>query len=758
MNIHYLGIRHHGPGCTRNLQLALNRIKPDVVLLEMPADVPQNILQQTLHAEMVPPVALLIYNSKDTQKASFYPFASFSPEWQTIRYCLENQVHLRPFDLPKSIWLNLSENADNLVQKEEDESKLTDNETDISEKDVEYLRNDPISYIAELAGYKDSERWWDAMIESQGNEEQIFQAIYEMMTTLRKELNREESHETQLREAFMRESLRDVIKIGYQNIAIVCGAWHLGGLDVNINKKEDAKTLKGLKKTKDVAMTWVPWNYERLSFSSGYGAGVISPAWYEMLFEQSRAEVIPYWMTQAARLLREEQLDASSAHVIEAVRLSHTLATLRNLAIPGLEEMQESCVSIFGNGYSEGMKIIDKKLIVGDKMGEVPADLKDLPLQRDIEATRKTLRLKDNVKPELKLDIRESFDKEKSIFLHRLNLLGISWATFKGTNANSRTSGIELWKLDWKPELELRIIEASALGNTVESAARNFILSETTNSQEIKRLAELIRICQNVNLAELIPPIVEKLETLATVSRDISELIYALPELANLSRYNKTNLRKIDAETLEKLLNEIVPRICLHIPIICSTLDENAADEMWKKLVSVNAALSLLENSEYNSNWEIALEQVSKKSQIDGLIAGGASRMLYNKDIWSKEMIQNALSFALSTASDAHYATRWIKGYLHGNATILIYEPSFLKVIDTWLKELNDETFQDILAFLRKTFSEIDLQERKKIFHLAISNWKPAKIHGQKELVIDAQRAENVQNRLKEWVAAIYNN
>jgi hypothetical protein len=752
MKIHYLGIRHHGPGCTRNLQQALNRIKPDVVLLEMPADVPQNMLQQVLHADMQPPVALLIYNSKNTQKASFYPFAAFSPEWQTIRYCLENQAHLRPFDLPKSIWLNLEEN----LLKIENEAEEPENEQDIAEKDAEDLRHDPISYIASLGGYSDSERWWDAMIESQGDDEQIFQSIYEMMTTLRKELNREESYETQLREAFMRESLRDVIKIGYQNIVIVCGAWHLGGLDVNLNKKEDAKLLKGLKKNKDVAMTWVPWTYERLSFSSGYGAGVISPAWYEILFEQTRAEVIPYWMTQAARLLRAEQLDASSAHIIEAVRLSHTLAALRGLAIPGLEEMKESCVSIFGNGYAEGMQIIENKLIVGDKMGDVPADLKDLPLQRDIDATRKTLRLKENRYKDLEIDIRKPFDKEKSIFLHRLNTLNIFWGA-KSFNSNAKTSGKEYWNLDWKPELELKIIEASFWGNTLEIATKNFILSQTNDCQEIKELSKLIKDCQNVNLTELIPPIIAKLETLVTVSRDISELIHALPELANLSRYNKTNLRKIDAETLEKLLDEIIPRICLGIPALCTALDEAAADAVWAQLVSVNSALSLLENPPYNTYWALALEKVANKPQIDGLLAGGASRMLYNKQIWTKEMIENALSFALSAAADATHASRWIKGYLHGGAMILIYEPSFLKIMDKWLQELNNEVFQEVLAFLRKTFSDFSLPERQKIFNLAISNWKPANVQGQKTNVIDVQRAEIVQVKLKEWVQAIYN-
>ena len=32
------GVRHHGPGCARSLQAALEQLKPDIVLVEGPPD------------------------------------------------------------------------------------------------------------------------------------------------------------------------------------------------------------------------------------------------------------------------------------------------------------------------------------------------------------------------------------------------------------------------------------------------------------------------------------------------------------------------------------------------------------------------------------------------------------------------------------------------------------------------------------------------------------------------------------------------
>lgn len=40
--------------------------------------------------------------------------------------------------------------------------------------------------------------------------------------------------------------------------------------------KDDNELLKGLPKVK-AECTWIPWTYDRLTFRSGYGAGIDSP-------------------------------------------------------------------------------------------------------------------------------------------------------------------------------------------------------------------------------------------------------------------------------------------------------------------------------------------------------------------------------------------------------------------------------------------------------------------------------------------------
>ncbi|HAX87090.1 MAG TPA: hypothetical protein DCY91_12725, partial [Cyanobacteria bacterium UBA11370] len=100
MSTHIFGIRHHGPGSARSLRQALETLQPDIILVEGPPD-GDGMLPLLVHPEMKPPVALLVYVPDQPQRAVYYPFAVFSPEWQAICYGLSRGVPVRFMDLPQ---------------------------------------------------------------------------------------------------------------------------------------------------------------------------------------------------------------------------------------------------------------------------------------------------------------------------------------------------------------------------------------------------------------------------------------------------------------------------------------------------------------------------------------------------------------------------------------------------------------------------------------------------------------------------------
>src|SRR6476469_2556668 len=155
-------IRHHGPGSARSLEYALNQLKPDIVLVEGPSDA-DSVVPFLAQPELTPPVALLGYVNDDPARASFWPFAAFSPEFVVFRWAAKAGAQARFMDLPASATL--------AGEREDD--------------DTDDLHSDPLRVLAEAAGYVDFERWWETLVEARGDDFEVFDAINEEMQAVR---------------------------------------------------------------------------------------------------------------------------------------------------------------------------------------------------------------------------------------------------------------------------------------------------------------------------------------------------------------------------------------------------------------------------------------------------------------------------------------------------------------------------------------------------------------------------------------------
>ena len=726
--IKVFGIRHHGPGSAKCLIKAFDEWQPDCVLIEGAPDA-DNLIHHVANEGLKPPVALLVYNPKDLQQASYYPFAEFSPEWQAMKWALKQAIPVSFMDLPLSLSFSI-DNKNSTVQLldfQDDEGNSLENEENTeggTESEISSpkpkIHNDPLRYLADIAGYTDSERWWEVTFEQNDNSIEIFETLLDMMTVLRKELDRIESNETLLREAYMRKLIRKAQKDGFSKIAVVCGAWHAPVLAQiqNFKEKTDTDALKGLKKI-TTETTWVPWSYDRLSRDSGYGAGVVSPAWYELLFGK-RPNATVRWMTKAARLLRKEDLSASSAHSIEAVRLAETLAILRGRSIAGLDELEEAALSIFCDGYDTPMKLIREKLVIGDVIGRVPPEIPQVPLQRDLEAGIKTARLsKEYTTSEAvtkELDLRKDTQLFASYLLHRLVLINIPWGKpMKGSRYKLGTFK-ETWKLLWKPDYAIRIIEAAQWGNTVEEAATNFVVKKLKTISTLAELTELVEKALDAELKATIPKLVKKLQEMSALSDDVFALMDALPTLVSIAKYG--NVRGTDALAVSAVIDEWIPRICIGLPMACVNCDEDATALIFNKLQSTNQAVNLLNQSEHREIWFKTLQQISDLKAINGLLVGGCVRILFDKNKLDISKTAIRMRYALSRGSEVRYAAAWLEGFLNGSGLLLIHNEALWRILDEWVDELAMERLQELLPILRRIFANFSPSERQKLLAL----------------------------------------
>jgi Family of unknown function (DUF5682) len=711
--LHLFGIRHHGPGSARSLLQALQTLQPDILLIEGPSEA-EAILPLLTHPQMQPPVAMLLYVQDTPHLATYYPLASFSPEWQALQFGLQQQIPIRFMDLPQSHQLIAI--AEPPAESELEPEPTEPDPTQTLEREI---RRDPLLWLAQAAGYSDGERWWEQFVEQRQNSTDVFAGILEAMTELRTavetqyppDLENPKDRREALREAHMRQTIRQAQKDGFTKIAIVCGAWHTPALVPPLAAaKTDAALLKGLPKTK-VSATWVPWTYERLTFQSGYGAGVESPGWYEHLW-QVNDRPSERWLVKIARLLRTKDLDASSASVIETVRMAEALAALRDRTAPGLPELNEAVQTVLCFGDATPMQLIARQLMVGDRLGTVPDETPMVPLQQDLRRLQQRLRLKpEALDKELVLDLRKEMDLGRSQLLHRLNLLNISWG--EATEISGKGTFKEKWLLRWRPELEIALIEAGRWGNTVEIAATAFACDRATKATQLPPLTALLEQVLLATLPTAVEHVMERLEAEAAIASDLIHLMGAVPALANVLRYS--DVRQTDVGTLTHVVDGLVARICIGLPMACASLDDDAAAQMLEQMEKTHRAIKLLQNDQHHHDWMAALTRLADQSQLHGFLAGRCCRLLLDEGQLNGTQAAQRLNLALSRAVEPAHAAVWIEGFLQGSGLLLLHDKEIWTVLDEWVTELHPDAFIALLPLLRRTFAAFTAAERRQM-------------------------------------------
>jgi hypothetical protein len=428
--------------------------------------------------------------------------------------------------------------------------------------------------------------------------------------------------------------------------------------------------------------------------------------------QDPRVDVSTTWLVRVARALRRENLDASTASVVEASRMAKTLAAVRGRPSPGLPELDDAAQAVLCDGSPLPLALVHRELTVGRDFGSVPDSVPTLPLAADLAAAQRKLRMKASALEEVMvLDLRKPTQLARSVLLHRLALLGVDWGVPTETG---RTTGTfkEAWVLHWTPELALSIVEANRYGTTVASAAAAFVSEQAQVAQGLPVLSELLANCLLADLPDGIAGVVSVLAERTALQQDVPPLLETIAPLARTCRYG--NVRGVDVSEVRKILEATVVRACVGLPTACAGLDDDAATVMRRAIDSAQDGVALLPDLPLD-DWHSALAAVAHSDRIHGSVAGRALRLLLDAGLVDADDVAANLGRRLSVAAPAPEAAAWLDGLLSGDATLLIHDRRLLQIVDGWVDGVQDEVFEDVLPLLRRTFSAFSRPERREI-------------------------------------------
>lgn len=699
------GIRHFSPAGAYFVRQFLDKIKPDLVLIEGPADF-DFLIDDIVSKKLVPPFAIMAYTKEAPIDTILYPFAEYSPEYQAILWARENNKECRFFDL-------------------ESDTMLGFGRTDDDTKDEEIISKEPEKNKSDV----DMEGFWERNLEQSENMDAYRAGSALFGESLRKDTKSYDKSFARdiIRESFMKRKIEEYIKKGFdtEKIVAITGAFHTSAIE-NLEGAMSDKEYKELVR-RESNVTLMPYSYYRLSKRTGYGAGNAAPAYYELLWQGFLNGDITYherkYLSSLAKYMREHGGIVSSAQVIEATRLARELAVIRGGSVPTLEDLKDASITCMGGGSFGEMAMGFAETDIGKKIGSVPQDAMQTSIQSDFTLKLKQLKLekyKELVDTPLQLDLRENLrvkseesaflDLNRSFFLYRLVVLGIDFAKIKKSNQDNATWA-ENWILQWTPEAEIQIVESVLKGDTIVDAVA-FVLSEKlSEATKISEIAEVIEDAFNCGLPKIVEGAKRSLDEMANGTIAMCDIADTVSKLSNMISFG--DIRKLDREPLVP----IVKRLCIRASLMLvgeSACDDIAAATLADDIQKIHSVF-MMQDFLDESFWFDKLIELSNRDDLNTKISGLATAILLDAGKIDELTLRMEVSRRLSMGMPAELGANWFAGLSMRNHYALIGRLTLWESLSEYLDTLDEEEFRRSVVFLRRAFVEYSAKEKDMI-------------------------------------------
>jgi hypothetical protein len=733
--VNVFGVRHLSPMGAWQLRAYLNEICPDVVLIEGLSDANDLIPDMTRQATR-PPIAILAYTDSLPVRTLVYPLATYSPEYQAIRWARDNDAIVEFIDLSSEHFLGLQDLEVELIEKARSEraerakEPIPDEETPELTSAVPEPRRSLYERCAELAGESDYETYWERHYEHNAAAGSYQRASFEFGNAIR-ELEEDAPRwraENLVREAFMRRRIEETIAAGHkpERIVVIVGAFHAPVMSGEFPAMTDGE-VDSLRK-RSSKLTLMPYSYFKLSSQSGYGAGNHAPAYFELLWQALDQESFPdlpaRYLSLVARHLRESGTHRSTAEVIDGVRLSQTLSAMKNGLAPTLADLRDSAITLLGQGELVTVKDALARVDVGTAIGELPKGVSQTSIQGDFERELIRLRLekyKTTVKQELVLDLRENrqakteetafLDLNRSSFFHRLRVLEIGFAQPVSTREQS-TNWKERWNLQWSPESEIALVEAVLLGETVELATAYKFKTHLEKCGSIADAAVMVRDACQCGLMKSMELARKRLQELAATSSEFNPIAHAAWQLGLVARYG--DVRKFDPEPLLPLVDELFAQGSLAL-FSSASCDNEAAKAMLVAIDELNRTGLEFHDRVDEKLWIDQLQKLSDADDRNALLSGYACAILLERGLMANDELVRDVSRRISPGVPADLGAGWFEGLAQRNRYALLARQALWEQLADYIASLDDEQFKRALVFLRRAFGSFSAREKRHI-------------------------------------------
>jgi Family of unknown function (DUF5682) len=718
----YFPVRHHSPACAWHVDRLIRRLKPKTVLIEGPRDATPLIGFLT-HERTRLPVAIYstfaqrIEKSPPKRHAAYYPLCDYSPELAAVRTAALVGAEARFIDLtfPEMVLSEETRRGERLRSLFE-------------ERHMQHSR--VLQAACRRCGARDPDELWDHLYEVDYRHVDVATFVRNVLTfcaLARQDYTPEmlAADGTAAREAAMAAA----IAATKGKVVVVTGGFHTVALPATEPKapapvKVDAS---------DAQVLLTRYGFEQLDRLNGYSSGMPSPEYYQRLWEgRDPAELI----VELARQCRAQKSMVSPADEIVALTQARQLARFRGHPVLAREDLLDGVRSVFIKGAEdiEGVVVLAlaRKLLAGDRVGDVPPEVGQPPIVEDFRRTARALKLdldKVNAK-EIALDLyRKERAREVSRLFHRLRFLDVPFAEFVAgpdfVNGQNLERVQETWRYHWSPHTETALIERSLYGSTLEEAAAARLLEqvaladERAQGRQADHAAELLVEACRMGLHRQTPALLDRASEFVAEDGRFVSVVTALELLLVLS----VSREPLEAHHLTGLTDVAVAayhRACYLIPQLATTPDQEEAQTLDALNSLDQAVQSLGDSADRRDLRSNNLHRLARTTGGNAAFRGAACGILFGDGRMSTtDLVGNLQGHLVSSADQGREGPRFLRGLFCSARNVLWQVPEAIRSIHRVLREWDEEQFVRQLPHLRLAFADLTPRECDRVAQLA---------------------------------------
>jgi hypothetical protein len=714
MNAAFFPVRHHSPRASAALARFLDRVQPELVLVEGPRDA-MRLVSYLFDADTVPPVAFLGYRTDGPAHSVLYPLATYSPEYVALAWAHRRGVRSELIDITT---------GESLAAKTA-EAPEADGEEDAppSEDAPRYTEQ----AIAEAHGFRSFEELWEAWFEAPDHGPEEFAAAIVAWADVVRLRDPVPYHRA--RDARMARHIREAIAAGTapSKIAVVVGAAHAAALlQDDVDPALEARFAASV----PTEITVIPYSFTRLAGQVGYGAGNRAPRYYQKAhdagcdYTRATLEVL----VEFTEHLRVRGFGVSLADTIEAYRLAVTLAKIRDKHAPGLDEVREATIATLCRGDAAHVDQFLWPTVVGKTIGKVGARIGKNSLQTEFWREVDARGLPRSDEPEdFTLKLADPVQAHASVFLHRLRVADVPYASYRGSQAVAHqgaaaaddVGGVdalsrvrEHWTAQWTPSTDVALVERIVYGDTLVQVTERRLAEALAGAARAAEAGHVLMEAVVTAAPEVVPEALAATERLAAVDDDVRSLARATRSLSGLVSYGTSRATVAGAEdVIGTLAEKTFARAVLRVE--GASIGDDDAVAPAREAIRILHEIAVSQARFDTSLWFQTARELVDSERIHGACAGMLAGLLYLAERLDEAAVADLVGLRMSSTIDPRSAAAFLEGFLSVNALVLVKNRAVVGALDAFIQAVPPDRFRDVLPVLRRAFSALGATERR---------------------------------------------